>query len=133
MRSGRFRARPGGLLGCPRAGLFGLVGKFHPFLGEHAPRNLADLIHRGVCPSPALLRGEAAVCRKVLPVVGRTHWPVFRPPTRNASSAPVSRRTDGAGGRFSPGDACRSTNRFVASERVSSPSKARSSTSLTMS
>jgi hypothetical protein len=58
------------------AGLFGLVGKFHPFLGEHAPRNLADLIHRRVCASPALLCGKAAACRKVLRVVDRAHWAV---------------------------------------------------------
>jgi hypothetical protein len=69
--------------------LFGLVGKFHPFLGEHAPRNPADLIHRGVCPSPALLRGEAAVCRKVLRVVGRTHRAVSAP-VSSASESPPS-------------------------------------------
>jgi hypothetical protein len=34
-----------------RLAVFGLVGKFHPFLGEDAPRNLADLVDCGVCPS----------------------------------------------------------------------------------
>jgi hypothetical protein len=41
----------------------------------------------------------------------------------------VSRRTDGAGGLFSPGVTCRSMNRLVSSERLSSASNARSSTS----
>jgi hypothetical protein len=53
--------------------VFSLIGKFHPFLGEHAPRNLADFIYRRVRPPSALLRGEAAVRRKVLRVVDHTH------------------------------------------------------------
>jgi hypothetical protein len=43
------------------------------------------------------------------------------------------RPTDAAGARFSPGVTCRSMNRLVASERLSTASKARSSTSPTMS
>jgi hypothetical protein len=46
---------------------------------------------------------------------------------RAAWSCPC--RTDGAGGRFSPGLTCRSMNRLVSSERLSSASNARSSTS----
>jgi hypothetical protein len=87
MRSGRFRARwPGGLLGCPRAGLFGLVGKLDPLLREREPHSLADLVYCRVCPSPALLCGEAAACRKVLRVLDRTHWTVSAPVSRASES-----------------------------------------------
>jgi hypothetical protein len=48
-----------------------------------------------------------------------SHPPAFRP-TRAAWSPPVSRRTDGADGRFSPGLTCRSMNRLVSSPRLSS-------------
>jgi hypothetical protein len=61
------------------------------------------------------------------------HAPVLRPPARNAWRAPVSWRTDGAGGRFSPGVMCRSMNRLVSSERLTSESNARSSNSPAMS
>jgi hypothetical protein len=63
------------------------------------------------------------------------HAPAFGPPTRDGiwCSAPVPRRTDGAGGRFSLGVTCRSMNRWVELERLSSASKPRSSTSLAMS
>src|SRR5271154_2358007 len=42
------------------------IGKFHPFLGESEPRSLTDLVHSRICPSPALLCGQAVVCCKVL-------------------------------------------------------------------
>jgi hypothetical protein len=42
--------------------------KNQPFLGEHAPRSLADLVHRRVCALPAPLCGPAAPCWTVLRV-----------------------------------------------------------------
>ena len=54
--------------------------------------------------------------------------PIFR-----SAWGAVSRRTDGAAGRLSPGVVCRSMNRLVSSERLSSASSARSSTSSAMS
>jgi hypothetical protein len=45
------------------------------------------------------------------------HEPVFR----RAWWAPVSRRTDGADGRFSPGLTCRSMNRLVSSPPPTNP------------
>jgi hypothetical protein len=72
---------------------------------------------------------EVRLARKTAPAVevaaswsfalgGSAHRPVFRSPTRSSAwSASVSRRTDGAGGRFSPDPMCRSMNRFVSPPR----------------
>ena len=89
------------------------------------------------CFLPVALRDLVSIAARPLRI-GRSsdevgHAPVLRPPARNAWQAPVSWRTDGAGGRFSPGVMCRSMNRLVSSERLTSASNARSSTSPAMS
>jgi hypothetical protein len=77
-------------LRCAPRRYFGLVGELRPLLGKREPCRLADLVYGRFCPLPALPCGQAVAA-------GRAHWPVFRPPTCDAFSAPVSRRTEGAG------------------------------------